>query len=116
VRHGDLTGRIGGEEFVAICLETDSEGVMQLAERLRADIESQAIKISGSGHVLRCTVTIGISSHFYDAHGLEEALRQADSALYRGKAAGRNRVEAANDAVSARMRPPVLDPLTQHSA
>lgn len=96
VRHGDLTGRIGGEEFVAICFETDSEGVMHLAERLRASVESQTTKVAGSGYPLRCTVTIGISSHFYGAHGLEDALQQADSALYRGKAAGRNRIELAS--------------------
>lgn len=96
VRNGDLTGRIGGEEFVAICLETDDEGVMHLAERLRASVENQATKVAGSGHLLHCTVTIGISQHFYGAHGLEDALRQADSALYRGKAAGRNRIALAN--------------------
>lgn len=96
VRRGDLTSRIGGEEFVAICLETDSEGVVHLAERLRAGVEGQAIKVAGSDHQLRCTVTIGISPHFYGAHALEDALRQADSALYRGKAAGRNRIEVAN--------------------
>ncbi|WMD20215.1 diguanylate cyclase [Achromobacter seleniivolatilans] len=96
VRRGDLTGRIGGEEFVAICLETDREGVMLLAERLRASVESHAIRDSGSGHLLRCTVTIGVSPHFCGAHGLEDALRHADSALYRGKAAGRNRIELAS--------------------
>ncbi len=96
VRHGDLTGRIGGEEFVAICFETDDEGIMHLAERLRASVESQATKVAGSDHLLHCTVSIGISPHFYGAHGLENALGQADSALYRGKAAGRNRIEFAN--------------------
>jgi diguanylate cyclase (GGDEF)-like protein len=95
VRQGDLTGRIGGEEFVAICFETDGEGVMRLAERLRAGVESQAIKVAGSSDLLRCTVTIGVSPHFHGADGLEDALRQADSALYRGKAAGRNRIEVA---------------------
>jgi diguanylate cyclase (GGDEF)-like protein len=95
VRRGDLTGRIGGEEFVAIFLETDDDRVSYLAERLRASVESQAIKVAGSDRGLRCTVTIGISPPFQDAHGLEDALRQADSALYRGKAAGRNRIELA---------------------
>lgn len=96
VRRGDLTGRIGGEEFVAICLETDAEGVMNLAERLRASVESHAIKDAASGHLLRCTVTIGISPNFHGADGLEDALRQADAALYRGKSAGRNRIESAD--------------------
>lgn len=113
VRRGDLTGRIGGEEFVAICLETDAAGVKHLAERLRASVESHAIKDAGSGHLLRCTVTIGISPPFSGAHGLEDALRQADSALYRGKAAGRNRIELASIAhsISAEnMEPAMVNP------
>ncbi|WP_175173287.1 GGDEF domain-containing protein [Achromobacter pestifer] len=103
VRRGDLTGRIGGEEFVAIILETDGEGVMLLAERLRANVESQAINVADSDNSLRCTVTIGISPPFHGAHGLESALRQADSALYKGKSAGRNRIEFADfsDDISA---------------
>jgi len=96
VRRGDLTGRIGGEEFVAIFLNADTQGVTFLAERLRANIESQAIKVAGADQSLRCTVTIGISPHFHGVQGLEDALRQADSALYRGKAAGRNRIEWAD--------------------
>lgn len=96
VRRGDLTGRIGGEEFVAIFLDTDTEGVGLLAERLRAGVESQAINVTGSDAPLRCTVTIGVSPPFHSAQGLEDALRQADAALYRGKTAGRNRIESAD--------------------
>ncbi len=95
VRGGDLTGRIGGEEFVVICLDTDVLGVMHLAERLRAAIEHQAIKIDGSDHPLHCTITIGVSHNFASAHVLEDAMREADAALYRGKFAGRNRIELA---------------------
>jgi len=95
VRRGDLTGRFGGEEFVAIILEADVADVMQLAERLRASVEEQPINVAGVDEPLRCTVTIGVSSRFHGAQGLDEALRQADSALYKGKAAGRNRVELA---------------------
>ncbi len=95
VRSGDLASRIGGEEFVAICLDTDAQGTMQLAERLRAAVEAQALWLAGIEHPLRCTVTIGLSPPFQDAKALDEAMRQADEALYRGKAAGRNRVEVA---------------------
>lgn len=92
-RHGDLTGRIGGEEFVVICLDTDSAGVMRLAERVRAGIEEQAIDVAGTQHPLRCTVTIGVSRPFASTQALEGAMRDADAALYRGKEAGRNRIE-----------------------
>ena len=93
VRRGDLAGRIGGEEFVAICLDTDGVGAAHLAERLRSAIESQAIHVAGSDHLLHCTATIGVSHHFASPHAWEGAMREADAALYRGKAAGRNRVE-----------------------
>jgi diguanylate cyclase (GGDEF)-like protein len=96
VRGGDLAGRIGGEEFVVICLDTDVLGVMHLAERLRAAIENQAIQVTGSDHPLHCTITVGVSRHFASAHVLEDAMREADAALYRGKAAGRNRIELAS--------------------
>lgn len=95
VRGGDLAGRFGGEEFVVICLDTDVLGVMHLAERLRAAIEKQAIQVTGSDHPLHCTITVGVSRHFANAHVLEDAMREADAALYRGKAAGRNRIELA---------------------
>lgn len=95
VRRGDLTGRIGGEEFVAICLDTDHAGVIRLAERLRASIEEQALNMAGGSHMLHCTVTVGISHSFTNPEALESAMRDADAALYRGKAAGRNRIETA---------------------
>lgn len=95
VRSGDLASRMGGEEFVAVCLDTDAPGALHLAERLRAAIENERLWIAGVDHPLRCTVTIGMSHPFTGPDALEEALRQADEALYRGKAAGRNRVELA---------------------
>ena len=99
VRRGDLAGRIGGEEFLVICLDSDMHGVRHLAERLRSAIETQAIPVSGRDQPLHCTVTIGISSPFSGAEALEGAMREADAALYRGKAAGRNRIEWAGHAL-----------------
>lgn len=95
VRRGDLTGRVGGEEFVAVCLDSDDVGVVQLAERLRSAVEDQAIHVSGHDEPLHCTVTIGMSPRFTNGHALEKAMRAADAALYQGKAAGRNRIERA---------------------
>jgi len=115
VRRGDLTGRTGGEEFVAVLLESEVADVMVLAERLRASIESQPIHVTGADEPLRCTVTIGVSSRFYGADGLEEALREADGALYRGKAGGRNRVEVGGSTPSLITPPPTMplsDPAT----
>lgn len=116
VRLGDLAGRIGGEEFVVICLDTDIAGAMRLAERLRAAVESQAIKIPGADQPLRCTITIGVSHSFASAHVLEDAMRKADAALYRGKAAGRNRIEwAPAPHASDQLAPDMGRPATCHT-
>jgi diguanylate cyclase (GGDEF)-like protein len=93
VRRGDLAGRIGGEEFLIVCLDSDLHGVRLLAERLRSAVERQAVHTTGGAHPLHCTVTMGVSNPFADAHAFEGAMQEADAALYRGKAAGRNRIE-----------------------
>ena len=92
-RRGDLASRTGGEEFAIVCLNADDEGVRRLAERLRDAIEQQAVSIPDAKALLRCTVTIGISLAFHAPDGFDAAMQEADMALYRGKAAGRNRIE-----------------------
>lgn len=101
VRQGDLACRMGGEEFVVLCLDTEGAGAMRLAERLRAAIESMEVPVDGSQETIRCTVTIGVSHAFVGADALDRAMQQADAALYRGKAAGRNRVEPCEEAAAA---------------
>lgn len=93
VRCGDLASRMGGEEFVVVCFDAHEEGVTQMAERLRAAIEQQEVPIPGTKGPLRCTVTIGISLAFHSPDGFDTAMQEADDALYRGKASGRNRIE-----------------------
>lgn len=113
LRRGDLASRLGGEEFVVVCLDADHEGVMHLAERLREVIERQSVPTPGPDGPLRCTVTIGVSLPFNGVDGLDVALQEADAALYRGKKAGRNRVEPgrpgskvlAADAIDGALRP-----------
>jgi diguanylate cyclase (GGDEF)-like protein len=93
VREGDLICRLGGEEFVIIAANTDKAGVMQLAERTRAIIEDSEVPGIRPQQRIRYTVTIGVSEHFSSAQAFDESLQLADAALYRGKTAGRNRVE-----------------------
>jgi diguanylate cyclase (GGDEF)-like protein len=92
-RQGDLVCRLGGEEFVIIALDTDHVGAMQLAERTRAALEHSAVPGTSDSQSIRCTVPIGVSGPFTHAQAFEAFLQQADAALYRGKTAGRNRVE-----------------------
>ena len=92
-RLSDLKCRLGGEEFVIVCLESDGLGAMHLAERLRLAIEQTDLASPALHQPIRCTVTIGVSDAFTSSHAFDLALQQADAALYRGKDAGRNRIE-----------------------
>ncbi|MGE4458396.1 MAG: diguanylate cyclase [Stenotrophomonas sp.] len=93
VRKGDLICRLGGEEFAAICLESDGASALQVAERVRSAIEQKSMSQGARRNGVHCTVTIGVSHGFIGEASLEQAMRQADVALYRGKSAGRNRIE-----------------------
>ncbi|MGE8498939.1 MAG: GGDEF domain-containing protein [Pseudomonas sp.] len=92
-RQGDLICRLGGEEFLIICLDTDRAGAMQLAERTRVAIEQSDVPGTSLHQPIRCTATIGVSDDFTSAQAFDESMQQADAALYRGKTSGRNRVE-----------------------
>lgn len=92
-RPGDVVGRYGGEEFLAILPDTPVHGAVAIAEVMRATIESLAIphgKSSVSAHV---TVSIGVSSTL-PALGATATnlIAAADHALFQAKKAGRNRV------------------------
>jgi diguanylate cyclase (GGDEF)-like protein len=92
-RQGDLACRLGGEEFVVIALNTDRDGAAHLAERMREVVASSQVSGDDPDERVRCTVTIGVSMSFASASALDDVLQQADTALYRGKTSGRNRVE-----------------------
>lgn len=92
-RQGDLVCRLGGEEFAVISLDTDKSGALQLAERMRAAIEHSEVHGASPTQPIRCTVTIGVSDGLSSTQAFDECMQQADTALYRGKASGRNRVE-----------------------
>ncbi len=83
----DLVGRWGGEEFLIIVPRTAANMVMPLAERCRTAVAAATIPEVGS-----TTVSIGVAIHRPDESGWD-LLRRADDALYRAKAAGRDRVE-----------------------
>ncbi|MGJ4803632.1 GGDEF domain-containing protein [Luteimonas sp. SDU82] len=101
VREDDLVCRMGGEEFAAVCLGADDRTAWQVAERIRCAIASTVMLQAPGRDGLRCTVTVGISGRFTDEASLARAMQAADAALYRGKSAGRNRVEWARQAADA---------------
>jgi len=91
-RPGDLAARWGGEEFVILLPNTQSEGAVDVAEKIRADIENTLITGSG-GLTLSITVSIGVNSLIPEqSDSVDAFLSNADKALYAAKDAGRNKV------------------------
>lgn len=91
VRSIDIVGRIGGEEFAILLLDTDHEGSHIAAERLRKNVANAAIE--SHSNILRTTVSIGAVTFWGDSKTIDFRLHHADEALYRAKNLGRNRVE-----------------------
>ncbi|MGH7458310.1 MAG: diguanylate cyclase [Longimicrobiaceae bacterium] len=91
VRETDVVGRYGGEEFAIILPETSKEAALQLAERLREQIEDTRHPALSLGF----TASFGVATHPDDADDKPTLVRVSDRALYRAKTEGRNRVSAA---------------------
>lgn len=89
-RVDDVVGRLGGEEFVVICPGTKAETAITLAERLRRNIQDQIMQVGNVA--LRVTISIGVAERDPSMKRPDEVMRVADSALYRAKRDGRNRV------------------------
>lgn len=92
-RPEDLAARYGGEEFVVLLPDTPVDGAIRVAERIRADIEATAFRVSGE--VLHLTVSAGVCSVSPEkADATKDIFNWADEALYEAKGEGRNRVVA----------------------
>jgi diguanylate cyclase (GGDEF)-like protein len=90
VRQVDLAARYGGEEFAVIVPETDLDGAVDLAERLRKALESEEIELE-NGTRLSVTASFGAAVKG-DLPGGEKLVAAADKELYEAKRAGKNRV------------------------
>jgi len=91
LRGEDFVGRIGGEEF-ALVTASDADGARSLCERVRARLASESLA-DASGASVRLTVSAGFALMDAERKSLDALLSAADTALYRAKDAGRNRVE-----------------------
>lgn len=86
IRSMDVLGRWGGEEFIIICINTDLEGAMVLAEKLREMIADHEFQLVG-----KKTCSFGVSQ-LRKHETIDALLIRSDQALYRAKDLGRNRV------------------------
>jgi diguanylate cyclase (GGDEF)-like protein len=95
LRTEDVVARYGGEEFVLLVRAVSPENVLELAERIRADV--QALAIEHDGKRIPVTVSVGVATHEAEreSESVEALLARADAALYKAKESGRNRVVVA---------------------
>ncbi len=90
LRKHDIVGRVGGEEFLVICPESTLEETVIVAERIRKNINSEPI---GDGiREVQMTLSAGVTAMNANDRSSEKLFSRADSALYRAKDEGRNRV------------------------
>ncbi|MBW2731725.1 MAG: diguanylate cyclase [Deltaproteobacteria bacterium] len=89
VRKVDVVARYGGEEFAIVLEETDVEGALLLAERVRQELAAQVMN-SDKG-AFRVTMSLGIASYPQDGKDKQLLIERADQALYHAKESGRNR-------------------------
>lgn len=97
LRAGDVAARFGGEEFAAFLLDADIAQGLVAAERVRSNVEQHDFAITrqqseDSQRTHRITISVGVATFPDDSRDPIELVELADTALYRAKRHGRNRV------------------------
>ena len=87
----DIVARLGGEEFVVLLPGCTEDAAAAVAQRLCLSVAEQAVPVNGAS--VRYTVSIGVAMMDAAVDGVDAFIERADLAMYRAKAAGRNRVE-----------------------
>ena len=91
-RHSDISGRIGGEEFLQVLTHADESNVRVVVERVREQFAAEQFKWGGK--TVSVTASFGIAGFWgKTAPEFSKLVSQADAALYRSKDHGRNRIE-----------------------
>jgi diguanylate cyclase (GGDEF)-like protein len=91
-RKSDVASRWGGEEFLILLPNTDINGALIIAEKIRQNLEELVIDLKDEKK-LQFTVSVGVSPFDKESNDtLQSAINRADEALYKAKESGRNRV------------------------
>ena len=92
VRVGDSVGRIGGEEFAFLLVDTSPAAAVEVVERIRAGVAS--LQLEGARGAM--TASFGVAALRASDRSLDDVMARADAALYASKMAGRDRVTLAD--------------------
>ncbi len=95
VRQSDFVIRMGGDEFLALLSDASVDKALEVAERIRSNLEASRFKVGGREFNL--TLSLGVSVFPLDSEDFDECMRFADAALYKAKEAGSNLVVRFNE-------------------
>jgi len=120
LRPTDIVARLGGEEFAVLLGDACRDNAFKVAERIRSTFAALAATVAG--HAVNATASIGVAIIQDPQQDVHALLAQADQALYRAKARGRNRVvvigldlfmEGSADAPPEAIRMPLAAPASE---
>lgn len=92
MRDGDYFGRLGGEEFLLILPQSNAQGALQVAERLRKCWRQEDFSQEGGPDAL--SLSVGVAD-YRQGEAIDTLINRADQGLYRAKSAGRDRSQVA---------------------
>jgi diguanylate cyclase (GGDEF)-like protein len=92
IRQTDYFGRIGGEEFVIILIETRIKNAEKIAERIRKSTENDRVLIENQKSIC-FTISVGITEFNQEDRSFSDVLHRSDMAMYKAKKFGKNKVE-----------------------
>ncbi|MFY9326716.1 MAG: diguanylate cyclase [Georgfuchsia sp.] len=93
LRKSDIAIRYGGEEFMIIVNSDDSDSLAGLCEKIRNEIADSPVQLRQLGISISVTISVGCTRFRYGMDDGVSMIARADSALYRAKESGRNRIE-----------------------
>jgi two-component system cell cycle response regulator len=91
----DFAARYGGEEFALVLHSVKHDYVVNIAERIREEIEAEQFRVQGLSNPIRLTASMGVAI-YKPGQTVEEFIKVADDALYKAKNSGRNKVVLGN--------------------
>ena len=104
IRTTDLVARFGGEEFLVLCTDIDTEGAVVVAEKIRKAVEDTSVTLTDQGVTVRVTVSVGVAAVPPDAPvqslDFDMMMEAADVAVYDAKKSGRNCIRLSDSQVA----------------
>jgi len=92
LRNDDVVCRLGGDEFLIICPNTDIEGGMHIAEMTCKTVSE--LRVPTGGEPWHGSISVGVASRLPDMKSYEELIKEADKGVYAAKEAGKNCVKS----------------------